>query len=145
MIKRAHISDEALLGYSVFLAMLSIGLLALMGLGVFAYCHGPSPADWAAETQAPGAKTKRAPFPTTITLSKEAILVTTSPADTRRFYREDLGVVFADMLLRKVTPPLFIRCNPDVRYGAALEILIQARDAGIKDIRLVMAQEFKGE
>ena len=153
MLTRAPVSDETLLGYSIFLAMAAAALFILVGLGSFAHNEGAAhPAEKAETRPAPGKKksvarraTRRPPVPTSLTLSADgSLVVSTTPLEARPWPRDQVGLVFAEMLLRKVPPPLIVRCNPGVTQGALMEILAKAREVGVQDIRLVVAQEAEG-
>ncbi len=140
MLSRAIISDESLLGYAVFLSMSAMVLFVLAGLGVFAYSEGrPAAVEQAAEKRLPLGARPAAPVPTTITLTEDgAMLVNTNP-----FPREEVDLVFAEMLLKKPTPPLIVHCERGVRPKSFLEILGRARAAGIQDVRLVVTREME--
>ena len=144
MLARAPVSDEALMGYSLFLATVGAAMLVLVGLGVFAYDEGPSrPGEEVKSLPAAGRK-ERPPYPTTLSLFADGTMVVhTNPLEAQPFPREDVGLVFAEMLLRKVTPPLILRCNPGVTHRMVMEILVKARDAGLQDIRLAVPREME--
>ena len=164
-------SDETLMGYSIFLSMVAAALLVFLSLGVFAWNESASlptetPAQRrsrAVEDSPPGqatsyrgrfapsaeprpvaGKKERPPHPTTISLSPDGtMLVSTNPLNTKPFPRDQVDLVFGEMLSREVMPPLVLRCNPGVTQGMLMEILIKARDAGIQDIRLVVSRELE--
>ena len=145
MLTRAPVSDEMLCGWSVLLATAAAALLVLIGLGVFSYGENASRTAERAAPRPPAGVKERPPYPTTISLLPNGLmLVSTNPLETNRsFPREEVGLVFAEMLSRKVTPPLVVRCHPGVEQASLMEILVKARDAGIRDIRLVLPREME--
>ena len=63
MLTRAPVSDETLLGYSIFLAMAAAALFILVGLGSFAHNEGAAhPAEKAETRPAPGKKKSAGTF-----------------------------------------------------------------------------------
>ena len=139
MLTRAPVSDEMLCGWSVLLVTVAAALLVLIGLGVFSYGESASRTAERAASRPPAGVNERPPSPTTISLLPSgSILVGTSPLENKPFPREEVGLVFAEMLSRKVTPPLVVRCHPGVEQASLMDILVKARDAGIQDIRLVL-------
>ena len=141
MLCRPPVSDETLMGYSIFLSMVAAALLVFLSLGVFAWNESASLPTEAPEPRAVAGKKERPPHPTTISLSPDGtMLVSTNPLDTKPFPRDQVDLVLGEMLSRNVTPPLVLRCNPGVTQGMLMEILVKARDAGIQDIRLVVSR-----
>jgi len=144
MLSHAPVSDECLMGYSIFVSMVAAALLLFLGLGVFVWNETPSQPPVKPEPRSLAGKKERPPYPTTISLFADgAMLVSTSPLDTKPFPREEVGLVFAEMLLRKGTPPLQICCDPGVPQSMAMDILVKARDAGLRDIRLGVPREWE--
>ena len=144
MLTRAPVSDEMLCGWSVLLATAAAALLVLIGLGVFSYGENASRTAERAAPQPPAGVKERPPYPTTISLlSNGSMLVGTNPLESKPFPREEVGLVFAEMLSRNVTPPLIVRCHPGVEQASLMDILVKARDAGIHDIRLVLPREME--
>jgi biopolymer transport protein ExbD len=155
MLTRAVVSDETLLSYSVGLAGAATVVLVLIALGAFVY-NGSlvrsdkegfiRQADSAGTTAAAKARglaallvpsKKQTITPTMISLSADGnMLVNANP-----FPREEVALVFAETLTRKPVPPLFIRCERNVKGHMLVEIMAKAREVGIQEVRLTLVGE----
>jgi biopolymer transport protein ExbD len=144
MLSRALVSDEALLGHAIFISMAAVALLIFLGLGMFAWNEAAlRPAEKSESPSVVAGKKERPPYPTTISLFADgAMMISTKPSDTNKsFPREEVGLVLAEMRLRKAPPPLIIRCDPGVQQAMLMEVLVKARETGLHDIRLVVPRE----
>lgn len=130
-------SDEAMLGYALFLSAVYAVLFLYIGLGAFAYsASAPAPLGPEEHPSILLVKQRTAPATTITLVAGGAMLVNTNP-----FPRAEVELVFMEMLQRKPVPALIIRCERGVRQSELMEILSKARKAGIREIRLVVAWE----
>ena len=134
---RAFVSDETLLGYALFVAMATVAVFAVLGLGAFAYneAHEQTGRNAGSALALPAlrlAGAKEEPAPTTICLFADGALL----VNTEAVRPEKAAMVFEEIHRTAPALPLFIRCKSNVPQGILLDALTKARAAGLGDVRL---------
>jgi biopolymer transport protein ExbD len=134
---RTLLSDDALLGHALFVALATMAVSAVLGLGAYNESHervGKGAARTIAlpllDARLAAKRAKPEPAPAEVLLFADGALA----VNTRTVQPEKVVALFEE--IRRTAVSVLIRCKADVPQGILLEVLAKARSAGLEDVRL---------